>query len=322
MKKSIITHVLVMIIAVVVGSYLTSILSAKQASILQNGNMLSKAPLGGFNKFASDVQWMFFINYAGGLSSVNKENSEDVYNKLTTIIANDPNHDKAYDIGGMLLTVAAPMNAVELFTRGANNPKLNKNWKLPFQAAFVLDHYVTDEDDPQRLQKAEELLSMAIERNSSMPHVYAALIRIRAKRLEKRGKWSGMEIVNSKHAYLCALYDQWRKSSGSDAERGIGDSGDMNSGGINIKQNLMKAVKAAKKSAPNNKIILKTIEKVMTKVLDDQHLCAKCLSSYNCGDKFCGSCGYQVKVYGVCKKCNAVLKSKFCTKCGLDNTSK
>ncbi len=65
MKKSLVVHITVMVIAVVLGSGLASYLMMQQSEISVNRDKLSKAPLGGFNKFASDVQWMLFINYAG-----------------------------------------------------------------------------------------------------------------------------------------------------------------------------------------------------------------------------------------------------------------
>ncbi len=46
-----------MLIAVLLGAYLASKLSVKRAEIVK-ADKTSKLPLGGFNKFASDVQWM------------------------------------------------------------------------------------------------------------------------------------------------------------------------------------------------------------------------------------------------------------------------
>jgi hypothetical protein len=319
MKKSLITHLCVMLVAVLVGAYLASTLITQQADITQRGDKLSKAPIGGFNKFASDIQWMLFINYAGGLGSVEKENVNEIYNRLNTILANDPNLEIAYDLGGMMLIVRDPMKAVDLFTRGANNPNLKNNWKLPFLAAHVLDRYVTDKDDPKRLVKAEDMFRLAASRNSSMPYILTALIRTRAKRIAKRGKWNNKKVANRQHAYLCALYDEWRKGGGRDSNDGSASGESLS---IDIKPMLLQAAQNAKASGPTNKDILETIDMVMKKVLEDQHLCSKCLAAYSAGDKFCGQCGVSVQVYGVCTKCNAVLKGKYCTKCGAGNKRK
>ena len=228
MKKSLVKHILVMIIAVVVGGFLAGKLTKKHSDIVKVGDKISKAPMGGFNKFASDVQWMLFINYCGGLEAVKKENVDEIYKRLQQILTNDPNHEDAYELGGMMFSVRAPEKAVEIFTRGANNPNLKSNWKLPFYAGFVLTQHVTDEQDEDRLKKAEKMFRMALERNNTMPHVFSALIRTKAKRLLKRKKWRGIPIVNDKHAYLCALFDEFRKSGG-------GTAGDVFSGeGVNV----------------------------------------------------------------------------------------
>ena len=315
MKKSLATHIVTMIIAIVLGWYLASMLTVKRADIVKVEDRISKAPIGGFNKFASDVQWMLFVNYCGGLESVKDENVGEIYSRLNTILSNDPNHKLAHELGGMMFSVRDPLKAVEIFTRGANNPNLKKSWKLPFYAGFVLTQHVTDAQDPERLKKAEKMFRMALERNSSMPHVFSALIRTRAKRLMKRKNWKGIPIVDAKHAYLCALYDEWRKSGETGGSEVF--SGDAASVG-DFRPRLLQAAQKAKASAPNNKNVLKTIALVMDKVLKEDHLCGKCLTPYAPGDKFCSCCGTQVTVYGTCAKCGSVMKGEFCAKCGSD----
>jgi tetratricopeptide (TPR) repeat protein len=319
MKKSLVTHILVMIIAVVVGYFLAAMLSSKQTEIVKVQSQLSKAPIGGFNKFASDVQWMLFINYCGGLEAVKKENVDEIYSRLKSILSNDPNHELAYEMGGMMFSVRDPKKAVEIFSAGAENPNLKDSWKLPFYAGFVLTQHMKDEDDPERLEKAINMFRKAIARNNAMPHVFSALIRTRAKILEKRGRWGSIPIVNPKHAYLCALYDEWSKSGevAGDGMTGEVFSGDYAS--INdYRPRLLVAAQKAKASAPNNKYVLKTIDKVLKKVLKDDHLCGKCLSAYAPGDKFCSCCGTAVEVYGICPKCKTVMKGEFCSSCGYD----
>ncbi|MDD5698029.1 MAG: zinc ribbon domain-containing protein [Victivallaceae bacterium] len=317
MKKSLITHIIIMIIAAVLGAYLASLLTVQRLEIIKTGSQLSKLPLGGFNKFTSDVQWMLFINYCGGLSAVKKENVGEIYKRLNAILANDPNHEMAYEMGGMMFSVRDPQKAVEIFTRGADNPNLKKNWKLPFYAGFVLTQHLTDQDDPERLKKAEEMFRKALTRDNSMPHVFSALIRTRAKRIAQRKDWRGIPIVNDKHAYLCALFDEWRKSgeisgAGPNEEVFSGESVTVS----DFRPRILEAAQKAKASAPTNKYILRTIDEVVKKVLKDDHLCPKCLTVYGPGDKFCSACGTAVEVYGTCPRCKAVMKGSFCSACG------
>ena len=315
MKKSIVTHIAVMVIAVALGSILASYLKVQQSEISVNRDKISKAPLGGFNKFASDVQWMLFINYSGRINCVKEAEAEELYKRLNTILANDPDLEIAYNMGGMMISNSAPVKSAEIFMRGANNPNLKNNWKLPFQAGFVLDRYVTDKDDPQRLKKAEEMFRLAASRaDQSTPYIASYLLRTRAKRIAQAGKWSGIAVVNNEQALLCALFDEWRKVG-----TGPGDINSQSFDSLNvpdIKARLLRAAQAAKASDPTNKNVLETINKVMKVVSEDQHLCGSCLATYDAGDKFCSQCGTGVIVYSVCPKCAAVLKGKFCSNCG------
>jgi hypothetical protein len=312
MKKSLVTHIIVMVIAVGLGSSLASYLTAKQSEISLNRDKISKAPLGGFNKFASDVQWMLFINYSGRISCVGKAESEEIYKRLNTILGNDPDLEIAYRIGGMMISNSNPLKSAEIFIRGANNPNLKSSWQIPFYAGFVLDRYVTDQEDPQRLKKAEEMFRLAASRvDQSAPYITSYLLRTRAKRILQNGKWSGIPVVNEKQALLCTLFDEWRKGN-SEGENLSPDSGNI----ANIKDRLLKAAQEAKASDPTNRNVLATINKVIKVVSEDQHLCGSCLTAYSAGDKFCSSCGTGVSAYSVCPKCAAVLKGKFCSNCG------
>ncbi len=318
MKKTLITHITVMVLAAALGSYLASFLMAQKSEISVNSDKLSKAPLGGFNKFASDVQWMMFINYAGGIDCVEKAEAEEIYNRLNSILGNDPDMEIAYNVGGAMISNSAPLKSAEIFMRGANNPNLKTSWQLPFSAGFVLDRYVTDQDDPQRLKKAEEMFRLAASRaDQNAPYITSALLRTRGKRIAQKEKWNNIPIANQEHALLCAIFDEWRKGGGSEDGK--------SSESLNIpdlKARLLKAAQDAKNSDPTNANILNTINKVMKVLSEDQHLCVNCLSPYDAGDKFCAQCGNGVTVYSVCQKCHAVLKGKFCYQCGAADKSK
>ncbi len=324
MKKSLVVHVLVIVVSVGVSFWLGSDLLERHGGIAKSRSELTKAPMGGFNKFASDVHWMLFINYCGSVNSVTDDNVDEMYNRLNTILRNDPDFEKAYKIGAMMLSVQAPVRAAELLVRGATNPNLSSSWELPYLAGYVLANYVRDEDDKDRLRKAEDMLHLAVQRGNQR-HVVSLLLRIKARRIEQRGKpHDGVDIANDEHAYLCALYDEWRSSSAGEPHPGIlygnfGSSGQVVS---DMEGRILEAARNAKDSAPDNKDVRKTVETVMGKVLANHHLCTSCLSRYNPGDKFCSHCGSDVAVYGACKKCNAILSGRFCSVCGEDSQSK
>jgi hypothetical protein len=280
-----------------------------------NADQISKAPLGGFNKFASDVQWMLLINYAGGLENIEKAESDEIYKRLNDILANDPDLEIAYNMGGMMLTHSDPVKCAEIFVRGANNPNLKNSWQIPFSAGFVLDRYVTDKDDPDRLKKAEEMFRLAASRTTEdATNINSALLRVRAKRIAKNGNWNGIPIANDEHALLCTIFDEWRKSGGTSDDNSNKMPGETKIS--DLKDRLLRAAKNAKESDPTNKNILETIAKVVKLASEDQHLCTGCLTSYAGGEKFCSQCGTAVVVYAVCTKCPAVVNGNFCSQCG------
>lgn len=332
MKKTTLIHVIVMVVSVAIASYLANTLLKDQLEIAKSRNELSATPLGGFNKFASDVQWMFFVNYCGKAGSVTKDNKDEIYKRLNKILRNDPDFVKAYKIGAMMLSVKAPIKSIEILTRGTNNPNLKSQWEIPYLAGFVLLHHVDDakweayvdeynkkiEDEKgtpklsrSRIAQAEKMYKLAVQRGKPASYsAVASLLRSRAMRMAKR-----KDIVNEQHAYLYVLYDIWKESQTENMDGGIEGASSL-TGPIDFEKRILSAAQEAKASAPDNKKILATVKNVTAQVLSHQHLCPNCLSKYNAGDKFCSSCGTEVMVFGACEKCGAIMKGKHCSKCG------
>lgn len=310
--KKLVLHIIVMAIAIVLGSFMANSLFDKQGKTAVTREQLSQTPLGGFQKFAADIEWMLFINYCGSIDSVTTENAPIIYNKLMTILSHDPDFEQAYHIGGMMLSVCAPDDAVKILIRGCENPRLKESSKLPFLAGYVLTHTITNKDE--RLTEAEKYLEMAVRRSKpyAEPYMINALMRVRARIIQKQGEREGITIVNDKHALLYAWFDEWKKTY----RRIDYDYDEALSAVENLPEAILEAAQAAKKTDPDNENILKTIEIVQEKVLRGQHLCKSCLTIYSPGDKFCSVCGKPVEVFGICPKCETVFKEKFCSNCG------
>ena len=325
MNKSSITHVVVMIIAISISSWLASSLQTEQTAISKNRTELTSKTLCGFNKFTADIQWMFFVNYCGRLNAISSENSEVVYNKLTTILNNDPDFLKAYLIGGLMLSSSAPLQAFDVFQRGVNNPRLKTNSKLPFLAGYVLIHDVKDKDWnelckknkdlPDRLTMAEKMFKTAVERESTPPYHYvSSMMRTRGMRFKQRGKFRGIKVINAHQAYTLALFDYWQKNKRTYSEQDRTSSSSIPI--ESIEKRLLSAIQFAKSEFPDNKDIARTIKLITNKVFHDEHICSECFHPYAPGDKYCSSCGKKVVVYGTCQKCGEVLKGDYCSKCG------
>ncbi len=298
MKKSIALHIIVMLVAVLVGGMLAKFLHGKQNETMTSKEQMSRLPIGGFHKFASDIEWMLFINYMGGLKSINDDNKDEVIRRLNKIISLNPNFEKAIHMGALSLSNASPEKAVDMLAKAceSKDPSLKSNWGIPFLAGFILVHYYKD----PKYFEAAEFFRKALERSNGKPEEYVVNCYLRA-----RGNAKG--IKDSKLAILDTLAYEWKKNNSDVMETTIVPE---------LTAKLIKAAKVAKEAYPDRKEVQDIVNQVSQLVMGDKHLCPNCLSSYGPGDKFCSSCGTKVKVYGVCPKCQHVLKGNYCSHCG------
>ena len=120
MKKGTIIHVVVMVVAVIAGTMLAIKLNNDQRALIPEKAELAAIPVGGFHKFAADVEWMLFVNYMGSLSTVDESNVEDVIGRLERLIALDPNLDKLYKDGVSSIAIQDPEKSIELLKKACN----------------------------------------------------------------------------------------------------------------------------------------------------------------------------------------------------------
>jgi len=329
MKKSLIVHILVMVIAAAAGSFIASTLVMDQNKLCSARIKVGQKSACGFNKFIADVQWMLFINYCGSVGSIKADNVNEVYTRLASIIRNDPDFDKAYEIGALMISSQAPEKAVELLKIGCDNPRLSANWKIPFLTGFVMIQNVNKNDLPALTKKlkndAEGFFEMAA-RRSSPPERYVVsyLMRAKAAKLGKTWKSKGskdtIQIINDRHALLCAWVNEATISN-------VGKMDEMSSASIvqsstkDITQKVLSIASSLREEFPNDPNIAKSMNDLKTSILKGQNFCNKCMAVYAAGDKYCSGCGSKVVVYGVCDKCGAVEKGAFCSQCG-DSSAK
>lgn len=313
MKRSLVTHLVVMIVAVLVGAHLAGILNGSRGKIATSQALLSKSPLGGCHKFAADVQWMLFINYCGSIDAINEENAPEVYRRLMAILKNNPDFEKAYEVGGLMLSVAAPKEAIEIFEMGIQNPRLKQNWQIPFLAGYVMVHHMKGAD--QDMTKAERFYREAVLRASPPePHVLSSLSRVQAQKLLKVGSDQGITLVNQKQAVLHSLLADWKSRQ---HEATMGSFGGYYSEDVTGK--ILQAIQEAREEAPADENVRKSIELAKNTALKGTHLCDHCFAAYGPGDKCCSACGTNVEVYGACSACGTLLKGRYCPQCGKDN---
>ncbi len=321
MKKSLVIHLLVIVIAAAAGSMIASTLVVSQGKICVSRSQTASKAMCGFNKFIADVQWMLFINYCGSIDSIKDQNVDEVYNRLAAILRNDPDFQKAYEIGALMISIKASDKAVELLKQGTDNPRLSTNWKIPFLAGFVMNHNVPKDKLGALVGKikadSQWFFETAAKRSSPPePHVISSLMRAKAEKLLNK-KWKdNITIVNEKHALLCAWINEAMDSS--KVRMGADDSGFsvVISSVKDLNQKILQQAANLKKNYPDNQNILNTLAYLKTNYLKGQNFCDACLTVYAPGDKFCSSCGEKVVVYGTCAQCGAIVKGAHCSACG------
>ena len=339
MNRRLVTHIMVMLIAFMIGGFIAKQLNSSEAKNAMGGKAFSTT-CAGFNKFASDIQWMLFVNYSGSIKSVNKETSPIVYKKLKAIIANDPSFSKAYEIGALMLSVEEPEKALEILEIGFNNKALSSNWKIPFYAGYILTHHFPDKETNKTLSRAEKYFKAAVSRSAgSERHVMSQLIYVKAKERKNDGSYTFskekvLPVTSDKQARIIALFDEWKDiqkrnsmmnsmnmntmNTSSTPAMNYSPIGGENFNTLNYEEIILPLMQSAKQSESENKDVIDTIALVRSEMFKGRHLCDKCIFSFGPGEKFCSSCGATVQTYGLCPKCSAVVKGRFCSSCGTD----
>jgi len=317
MKKDSFLRLIIMLVALGAASYLAVYLTPMQNEITSERKDLTKAPIAGLHKFLADVAWMRFVNYAGGLSTIDTTNVDKVSAMLRKIISYDPNFLESYQSGILSISNADPKLAVQILENACANEHLKGNVQIPFYAGFILSRKIVDQNNPDKVLSepdyagATRFFRMAIQRAAN-PEPYIVSNYIRAKAKARGGDES--------HAVLAVLYDEWKMSKGKKGEALEAEFCRI----PDIESRMIKATRDAKyPTDENGKLIapsakaLELIGTIQKEVFADNHLCQNCINQTHRGDKFCSSCGTTVPVWGVCS-CGAVLKdgAGFCSVCG------
>ncbi len=350
--KKLVIQIVVMIVAVIAASLISVHLMGMQAKISPEKadgavNALSRTPLGGFHKFASDVEWMRLINYLGSLESINQNNVKDVASKLEKLISYDPNLEKAYKDGVLLMSIEDSGKTIEFLKKACQNPHFSNNWEIPFYAGYVMMHNAK----PAQYEEASKFFAEAMKRSSSderASYVVSSYFRAKAKAMaepmvvaefnkivkdraakkmkamtpdEERILRSELFSKFERETMLAVLFDYW-KTMNSGVE---GMSSENMNSNIDINNRLIKAIKDVivpsedyKQPTAKGAALAK---KVIDTVFEKAHICSNCTAPHKQGDKFCSSCGKSVNVWGLCKAANcrkplASENAAFCSSCG------
>ena len=314
MNKRLAVYLIVLIVAVIAASFLSANLIVMQKSFCPEKENLSGSPIAGFHKFASDVQWMRLVNYLGSLNTVDESNVKQVSAKLQELMKLDPNLEKIYKEGALIMSIADPAQTVKFLKTACENPYLKNNWQIPFYAGYVLMHNTK----PANYAEASKFFRMAMKRSSSdngASYVVSSYFRAKAKEMVQKKQCNDERL-----ALLKVLFAEWtknHKAGNSEGGAGEGMVQDLNSRLIKALRDVKVASDDYTPTAEGKKFA----DMVIAKVFDKEHICSHCTAPYGAGETFCASCGAQVPVWGLCKEptCKKPLKNgnaPFCSYCG------
>ncbi len=309
--KRFIVMVVILVASVFICTILATKLNTQQRDLLPDREGLSKSPIAGFHKFASDVQWMRLVNYLGSLNTIDERNVKEVSAKLESLLALDNSNEVIYRDGVLAMSIADPQKTIEFLNKACKNEYLRNNWQIPFYAGYVMMHATK----PPKYNEAAGFFLMALKRaGSDQGASYVASSYLRAKaRAEAKGG-------DERYAMLKVLYEEWKNSKGGTSDQ-IHLSGENGSLITNINARLIKAIRDIKVKSPDYTPSAEATvfaDKLIREIFEKEHICHQCTAKYAPGEKFCSSCGAQLKVYGLCVTCKQPLSegAKYCAHCG------
>jgi hypothetical protein len=158
---------IVCIVSIIGSHLLANYLNHEQGNISRSRNMVRNIPLAGFHKFAADIYWMLFLQYAGA-NPINKTNVGEFEYKINQIIDLDPNFMRIYHEGALMLAPVDQDKALALLDKGIAHPYIGQNWRLPMLAGQLImrrqwdNYYSNQEMDIDQVKKAKYYYELAM----------------------------------------------------------------------------------------------------------------------------------------------------------------
>lgn len=315
MKKNDIVLAVVAVAAMIASGLVARKLHAWQIEIAPSRAMLTGVPMAGFQKLAADVHWMLLLQY-GGRKDVTAETAPEFERRIMRIASMDPDFSRNYHMGVLMLGAVDTERALKIADRALEHPNARKEWKVPALAAQLLwnkealKYYKGEPMDLKQVARARQYYRAAISAPGCPPNIFRGYIRTVAALKEDT---HDLEIK-----VLDTWYDQWQNQLDTDM-LGATMYEEGNTCGQDVEELLLQQIRHVRDKHPDNPTANALIDKVLAEVFADRHLDPVSLMPYGPGDRYSAHSGAKVEVYGVCNKCEAILKGRYCHQCGADN---
>ena len=335
MNKSSIIKLLILIISLGLNVQIIRSIHAEQATINTDRASISKMPLASFHKFWADVKWMLYIQHMGSIDLTTEKNSKDLFDEAKGILGLDPGFYKVYEISALMLSAKTPGYAIELLEKGQKTQKNKDDWRL-WSMAGNIRHQETffnkKVDRMEKLRSAVYYYGEALKRPGVMPVLEKTYIKTRAQLShevsKKKVKEATPEQIQKGEVkeinLLVAELEEWHKylnDKTNSPEFGMEGESMMLSVDEDTKSDILSLIQRIRNNPKtrDNKLGKEISQKLLTSMFQNLHVCTRCYTTYQAGDKFCGNCANSVKIFGVCHnpECRKVHRGgKFCQYCG------
>lgn len=269
MRKENLILAIVCIVSVMGAHLLATNLDYRTTQISRGRNSLNEVPMAGFQKFAADIQWMLFLQFAGA-NPITQSNADKYDHRIRQIIRLDPNFFRIYYEGALMLQPVNQKKALEILDLGINNAEIGGNWKLPMLAGQIImrkqwDAYYQDQPmNREEVERAFDYYKIALNSRGRQGTALNSYIRVEAA-LKVNDK---PRIYNELESWFTFWKDKRFNGdnlslggSWGGADRGM--AGDIDSGPpFDMNEKIISLIRKAREMYPDNEDVNALIEEI------------------------------------------------------------
>ena len=189
MKKPGILSIIILIVAILLNSFIAGKLKEMQYNeINKDRKHISKTPMASFHKFWADIQWIIFIQFAGGIDRTTDKNAKELNEMAKNVIGNDPCFYKAYDMGALMISYKAPDDAVKLLDKAQETDLLSKDWRIPARAGSIrqLQSWRNKENNEKLIVDTYTYFEKALQCPNVKNYILTSYIRTKASHAQQK----------------------------------------------------------------------------------------------------------------------------------------
>ncbi len=325
MKRLSIISIAVALAALVLSMLAGRNVDQQRSQLVANQAQMQRVylPRFGMDKYLADLRWVMLVQQMGQVKGgkITPEAGAYFADALEAITDMDPEFEKAYTMGAMLISSAVPIRAVKLLEKGVAQSR-NPSWRYYFNLGFVAQRQLPNAGVPEEECQAKSLAAYeaACKLGDCPGHVERAWMY-----QATRGAGSDpVKVLLAQKDFVLKVHTD-SFSDDSDSLTGgtneFGPDSGTTAGRLSawlagrsrslshdlLARHLLETDAAKRQSIEADlKAVRAVYDQIRTLGLANaDHACKHCLSAFGPGEFYCSSCGQEVKAYGYCRTCHA-----------------